>query len=223
MNKIIFIIGLIYISNISFSQCMLGAVEGSSVHLERIEPSESNFLDRAVIAEVKQGLKVFELNSVDLYFNHANNAFAINEVGMKVIILGLRLYERFSSSYHDKAFSAYTGVIAHELAHAKQYHVGGLSSLENFQKELHADYLAGYYIGYLQKIELANQNDAEIYFDMFYSLGDKDFFSSDHHGTPAQRKNATVEGWKVGKELHSINSAYLRGIKYVESIENSGR
>jgi hypothetical protein len=87
------------------------------------------------------------------------------------------------------------GVIAHEFGHIYQYfanYIARLQYLDWTQKfvELHADYLSGFYMaGKELKIEIKPYTDA------FFLLGDYDFTSPTHHGTPEERYAVLQEGY----------------------------
>ena len=80
--------------------------------------------------------------------------------------------------------------------------------------ELHADLIAGYYLG---KRRWSKTNLA-VFGQSLFSKGDYDFNSPDHHGTPKQRLEAMLEGYRLADvggsfaECAAAGAAYVRGL-----------
>ncbi len=83
-------------------------------------------------------------------------------------------------------------VIAHEYGHAMQQY-GKFMPINGMMSELQADCLAGYYIGAVPNINFDDNDLVEI-FNVSKSLGDYDFGSNQHHGTPRKRTAAAFVG-----------------------------
>jgi len=109
----------------------------------------------------------------------------------------------------DQGGYAVVGVLAHEFAHVLQYVRG--NNLPTKLKELHADFLAGYYLGRKQLMSGAVERFARALFEM----GDFDFWNPNHHGTPQERVQAMSAGYIAGKSGASIHEAYKLGIEHV--------
>lgn len=106
-------------------------------------------------------------------------------------------------------------ILGHEFAHAMQYK--NKFPYEGKWRELHADYLAGWFIGHRGRFRPQNAFQA---FLNFYKKGDHDFFSEDHHGTPQERGTAFNAGYLLnvrGNEPSAIN-AYNAGLQYVRYL-----
>lgn len=101
------------------------------------------------------------------------------------------------------------GVLAHEFAHVLQYVRG--NNLPTKLKELHADFLAGYYLGRKRLMSGAVERFARALFEM----GDFEFWNPNHHGTPQERVQAMSAGYIAGKSGASIHEAYKLGIEHV--------
>lgn len=132
------------------------------------------------------------------------NAFAINETVIPnthgTVIFGKQLLSN-ELTRHSSGGLAIAGIIAHEFAHIYQYQSGLYPLLKRSQKnnkqvELHADYLAGYYLG-LKRLQNA-EIDIKAFLDSLYLKGDTHFNSPTHHGTPFERKQVMLEGYKIG-------------------------
>jgi hypothetical protein len=79
--------------------------------------------------------------------------------------------------------------------------------------ELHADYMAGYYTG-----KMYNYSEEQVIslFKEFYSMGDDNYWSIQHHGTAIERKCAFEEGYYFAKENNTtVQLANSYGIQYV--------
>ena len=129
------------------------------------------------------------------------------------IIFGDALLQAFDAlGYGDIAPQA---ILAHEFGHHIQYDLGikdyaiQLTPAGNRRTELMADAYAAYFLSHPQGAALqwkSVQQAAEV----FSNLGDCNFESELHHGTPIQRKAATEWGYKLAnntkKKDHIISS-----------------
>lgn len=106
-------------------------------------------------------------------------------------------------------------VLAHEFGHAAQSK-NYFPDLAGKWAELHADYLAGFYIGQRGLIEKSMLSS---FTSEFYSRGDTDFYAPNHHGSPGERACAFLEGYKmaIDNEFNFIQ-AYNAGIDYLYSL-----
>jgi hypothetical protein len=99
-------------------------------------------------------------------------------------------------------------IVAHEYAHILQFKAGGVP--QGKYSELHADFLAGWYIGNRGRWVPTNAFSSMF---SFYQKGDYSFNSPGHHGTPDQRAAAFRAGVEA-MNLH-ISQAYPLGIQIV--------
>lgn len=84
-------------------------------------------------------------------------------------------------------------VMAHEFAHILQYK-HNMRFISNVQQEIHADILAGWYIG---KFLTAQDDSDKIIDDLrlyFAEMGDEAYFSPNHHGNAYTRLMAIHKG-----------------------------
>jgi len=98
------------------------------------------------------------------------------------VVLGKYLMlelSRLSNSY-----TRLLGVFAHEFGHAMQHKYGWSGNSK--WRELHADYLAGFYLG---KTKVMSQSDVVSSFREFSSRGDFNFYNPDHHGTLPKKED----------------------------------
>jgi len=110
----------------------------------------------------------------------------------------------------DQGEYAVVGVLAHEFAHVLQF--AEEIELSGKLQELHADFMAGYYLGIKRFLSDGIANFANALFE----LGDYAFWDPDHHGTPQERVQAMLAGFIAGKSGASIDEAYELGIQHVE-------
>lgn len=107
-------------------------------------------------------------------------------------------------------------VVAHEWAHILQF-TSGSNLGHGKAPELHADFMAGWYqagrvLSGMGSINI-NFNEAA---EELYGLGDFDFNSPQHHGTPDERLSAYVEGSRTASRgvLRTID-AFHSGLRYL--------
>jgi hypothetical protein len=135
------------------------------------------------------------------------------------VYLGTNLFKRMTTRFKDKGM-AIIAVSAHEFAHIYQFWSGYFDELTQAQKnvrlaELQADYLAGYFLA-LSQLDYPDEfhlRNAGLFFE---SLGDAEFNSPDHHGTPDQRVDAIEAGHEYGTTaVRGIAAAAQSGGKFV--------
>ena len=109
-------------------------------------------------------------------------------------------------------------ILAHEFAHALQDKAGLINMWTGGKKvELHADYLAGYYIG--QK-GLITKEKLTAFAQEFFSRGDQSFYEVDPHGTPEERRCAFLEGYKVAVKYNfNLTQAFNCGVDYIKLLD----
>lgn len=114
-------------------------------------------------------------------------------------------------------------VCAHEFGHIVQYKLGlnkivGVNDSNVRRLELQADFLAGYFAG-VRKRERSDF-PAEVFAETQHSFGDTLFGDSSHHGTPQERGNAIVEGFKSAFTSRvAFSEAVDRSTKYVNGLQ----
>lgn len=151
------------------------------------------------------------------------NAFAIDESVIPntkgTVIFGKRLLSD-ELTKHSSGGLTIAGIIAHEFAHIYQYQTGFYRLLKRSQNtnklvELHADYLAGYYLG-LKRLR-NSEIDIKVFLDALYLRGDTHFNSPTHHGTPFERKHVMLEGYKIGltnnTDIHQVAEMGMELVK----------
>lgn len=130
------------------------------------------------------------------------NAVALSQT--KEIWFGLRLTEK---TYMDYGILALWSIMAHEFGHQVQYAFGAdsLRRLDDTVKptELEADMFAGFYLIHAYADVPFPEMKAAM--QQLYKIGDFDFNSPQHHGTPDERITAFVGGAVVGGSVRVGN------------------
>jgi predicted metalloprotease len=96
--------------------------------------------------------------------------------------------------------------VAHEYAHSLQAELGVIASPANdytltypvYKTELHADCWAGVWANSAYYQGLLEAGDIEEAFQSALDLGEYDYADPAHHGTPAQRSQAFMDGYNHG-------------------------
>ncbi len=139
----------------------------------------------------------------------SGNAFATPErllgSGDGTVIFGVTLIrEQIATRLWWGA--ALAGIMAHEWGHIAQFQDGSFSPGKS--SELHADYLAGWYMGFKEVSGIARVEISGLGKSLF-SKGDYNFNSRDHHGTPDQRVAAMTRGYRLAHQgVRSFQTAF---------------
>jgi len=227
------ILGVTLFVNITFlsaaqkSGCFLrnGSLSEVSGIVETLTNSE---LHRAVQREVQFLRERFQLNPSFFYFDDGagtENAFAtaVQEddayedgtvcLGKYLLVKGINQTIRGTNI---------PIILAHEFAHILdfKYDVIGASGKK---AELFADYCAGAFM-FIRHVSF-DRVDINGCLRTFRDLGDTDFGSSDHHGTPQERFNALKSGFenaeaiiRIGQYL-SVRRLIDEAKLYLENID----
>jgi hypothetical protein len=150
-------------------------------------------------------IPMFQVSPAVFFFNDAGspNAFATPErlsgYGNGTVAFGITLMQTILNKFRGSSMISYgdhamMGVFAHEFGHMAQF-AAGLRRVPGKPLELHADYMSGWYNG-TRALQLGGRvmvNFDEIARQMF-DIGDYEFTSPDHHGTPQERVTAFTRG-----------------------------
>lgn len=159
---------------------------------------------------------------------HSSNAYASSHTRIDgtwgTVLFGRNLFEDLLRRYDDDGLSI-LAVAAHEFGHISQFKRNAGSQLLRHQRtvkpiELHADYLAGYYLGVRKRVSRwISVRDAG---EHIYRIGDYEFNDPDHHGTPDERIAAAETGFRESYENGAdFRQAFSLGMRYV--IKNTER
>lgn len=133
------------------------------------------------------------------------------------VLFGRSLYSRLMGQ--DPAGASVLAVLAHEFGHIALYASGQEQAVQAGRPtakrvELHADFLAGYYLG-LRKRENPQASLLKAG-RLIWNLGDTDFDDEDHHGKPAERNRAAETGFRLGfEENATFTRAFVAATDYI--------
>ena len=155
----------------------------------------------------------------------APNAFATGQTllseGHGTVLMGMHLFGQRMAKDRDAGMTV-IAICAHEFGHIHQiqngYH-GALAKLDATVKplELHADFLAGFYLGN-RKHEHPDL-DLQTVGRVYDSIGDTDYTSPQHHGTPEERIAAITKGFEFQRDArNTIDDAARAGMVLVERM-----
>jgi len=199
---------LAYSSLPAIGQCILEA-EASSGQSSWQQPlNPASYPDKMLLDEI-HFLKINSSAPIDnVVWVNERNAYAQKGFGIK---LGKPLWNAYAQANGAQtAENAFRYIIFHEYSHLIQF--ANYSDVERASfpieyTELQADMLAGVF--YARRMGDA---DFQPYVDganTAFSIGDTDFSSSQHHGTPKQRMAALITGIEAGRAVNK--GAYPNG------------
>jgi len=206
MKKVFFLIAII-LPVIGNCQCFVSGL-GS---LGRLSKTTGNsYVDNWFNSQKSELEKVFDVEA-DLYIyddGNSPNAYATKSNWVNgQIAFGKNLLVQYLWRM-DKGSAGIAAILAHEYAHVLQQWMG--SKLSWKYRELHADFLAGYYLHTRNYITYSNLN---IFASTFFELGDDAFWSPSHHGNKYERLEAFKAGFNCNAE--DIYDAMDAGEEYL--------
>jgi hypothetical protein len=189
---------------------------------QTMSSSGDSRLDRALIAELRRIVDIIPVGPGFKYIrDDAPNAFATSATYVPgtrgTCLFGINLIgrEMGSSEYGGVAVA---GIAAHECAHIFQYfspYYGRLKGATAKHVELHADFLAGYYMG--RRRQFASDRIA-VFARSLFNMGDYDYNNPRHHGTPEQRFEAMKRGYEIGSQNAAFQNAAEEGASFVRRL-----
>lgn len=192
------------------AQCLQGAFSGGAV----FATTGNAALDAKFVAERNLiGSQLGLMPAMYVFDDGASpNAFAVPAQGAVYFGRTLLTTELWNLA---KGEVAVAGIMAHEFTHLYEAKRG--TALTGTQRELLADFMAGWYLGrksYLMPVNVA------AFARSLYEKGDYAFWSAQHHGTPAERVNAMVRGFHDA--VRSLPQAYSDGVSLVRGSAGHG-
>jgi hypothetical protein len=150
------------------------------------------------------------------------NAFAMSKTLVPstegTVMFGLQLFNKTMSKRHDQGLSV-LAICAHEFGHIVQFETQYYTELSRGQPtvkhiELHADFLAGFYLATIKRRTPTLQlQDVGKTFD---HLGDTEFSNPLHHGTNDERVHAIEGGSFFGREHRAtVAQAAANGAEFI--------
>lgn len=200
------LIYLILISNISYSQtCFLNNFS-SLGNLTKY--SGNPYTDQVMTNEWQFLVQKFGVMP-DLYYyteDNGSNAYATTKVYNQnfkdgTVAVGFGLIKDECAQSQTGTCISVAIIMAHEFGHIVDFKHN--VQLEGKYAELFADYLAGCYL-HLRSFQYGYTNIVEAA-KTFYRIGDYQFNSPGHHGTPEQRYNTLMAGYNYS-QLQAMNN-----------------
>tara|TARA_Y100001978_G_scaffold127849_1_gene114103 strand:- start:242 stop:958 length:717 start_codon:yes stop_codon:yes gene_type:complete len=226
MKRLLVFVFLIY-SLITNAQCSLSI--SPNTHSKKINTTGISRLDNLIEDERLRMEELFDVK-VELNISEGANGLALKSCKSTnchgTIELGVKLLKaKLDNTSGDFMVIA---IMAHEFAHILQYkHSMRFNS--NVHQEIHADILAGWYIGkYLKDIENKSISNLNKHFDKqeegrkiiddlriyFGQMGDEAYFSPFHHGNFQTRLMAMHKG---------IRASHIKGLDWEYTFLRWGR
>jgi hypothetical protein len=109
----------------------------------------------------------------------------------------------------DPTGASVVAIMAHEFGHLAQFKQGFREPGK--RPELHADFMAGWYLSVRGRYTWVNLMPT---LKLFFELGDYQFNSPSHHGTPQERLAAAQAGFN--SSAASAGQAYALGWQFVK-------
>ena len=174
--------------------------------------TEKKYLES--IFKVKVELKVLDDTG-------SPNAFATSESSNTyyfdgTVFLGYTLLSE-EMAKNKNGIDAIRGIMGHEFAHILQNKLE--CPLQESSRELHADFLAGYYMG---KRGFYSADALTAFAKSLYEKGDSHLWDDSHHGTPKQRLNIMLAGYYTSNTITSPQEAYKAGLRILTNGNNEG-
>ena len=177
-------------------------------------------IDQATVNEVRNLINVTGLYPSFAFLDdrESKNAFAIRQdiiTGRSphgAVAVGIRLIQDFLTLPALNRFNndlCIQAALVHEWAHIGQF-VYGVQASHTKYTELMADFMAGWFIGY-KETAMGWQTDVSSAMLGMFSLGDTNFNSPGHHGTPRERLEAYTSGVVVVRQARSAGYLYGGG------------
>jgi hypothetical protein len=179
-------------------------------------------LDEAVLRELQKILAIIPVNPAFHYIeeNPPGNAFAIptsDVLGTKgTVLLGLKLLNSLLDG--NDGGGAIAGICAHECGHIYQYFsdwFNRLSPAGTIAVELHADLIAGYYMG--RRGDADHQRVMSFSWALFSRAG-FDYTDPNFHGDPGERAAAVMRGYMWANQNVGLAETCARGADYITNL-----
>ena len=208
MKSLLTVVLVIFTRSIGFTQDC-SAVTGASDGITGLGGYGDPHVDQLIIQELHFLAQCLGVHPAFYFFDDAggHNAYS-TEVSLRdqsadgTVVFGRGLHQ-------DQMLSSLGGtnvpiILAHEFGHtvARKFHL----ELPTKENELFADYIAGGYMFYRNRD--FKSVDMQSAFRAFFNMGDNDFTSSSHHGTPESRTRCLRQGYldaaAAGNQGHDL-------------------
>jgi hypothetical protein len=215
------------LSNSGAIPCGCTSDEFANRYRTKTSKSGDDKFDAALIDELKVIEQIIPGINPGFQFVQAHNAFTTAETVIRgtqgTVWIGIEFVKNLADSGNNGANGgiAVAGVLAHECAHVFQlaspdllrYLVQGQTSA--VLAELHADFLAGYYLARKRNVTPESLTTMQ---RVFVYQGAYDRKDPNYHGTPGLRGAAMDTGYFAAKDGKSFAEASEIGAKYVRGL-----
>lgn len=190
--------------------------------------------DAALVRAIGRLSSSFEISPKFGFFDDREYAPAGNALAWRpdpserpngAVTFGVMLFDRLMAE--DPIGASVLAVLAHEFGHIALYLSGREAEVREGRPtakrvELHADFLAGYYLGVRKReapaVSLYNAGR------LIWSIGDQAFDSKHHHGTRAERNAAAEAGFKLGfGTAPTMRVAFDNATQYIRTVYASDK
>ena len=184
--------------------------------------SGSLALDQNIDIELSELWRAFHVSPSFFLYDDADgaNAYATRDVitpgSMGTVAFGVSMIRSEYAKSGIRPNYTIAIILAHEFAHIVQFQSN--IQLNGYQRELQADYMAGWYAGNRERNTGTSPAVFKDVAKAFFDLGDYDFTSDSHHGTPAQRVNMVTSGYR-DRDL-PMQAVLIKSAKYVGSFQS---
>jgi tetratricopeptide (TPR) repeat protein len=205
--KYCFALTNLFLCLLVYGQCYIKEVPSYGIALNT---TGSKKLDKILNKEARQLENLFSVQ-IELWAyddGESPNALAIDSDPYTIMLGKGLLLDEYVNTNNSYSIIA---IMAHEFAHTVQYKFKYYGNGK--EPELHADYLAGWYMG---KKKYLTSDEVDKISSSFWDKGDINYFSPDHHGTSEERQKSFKAGFLNSKL--NIQDAYLDGMKFVKSL-----
>lgn len=207
--------------------CGCGADEFTQRYNTRTSKSGDDRFDAALIDELKRIKQIMPSINPGFQFVKAHNAFTTHETVVlgtdATVWIGIDLVRDLIETRKtvDDGGIAVSGVLAHECAHVHQ--LANAKLLDDLKSqtsavlfELHADFLAGYYLARKRNVTPEKLTAMQRVF--VYSGTTYDRSNPKYHGTPGLRSAAMDSGYFAAADGKTFLQASEIGAKYVRGL-----
>ncbi|MCK1732629.1 hypothetical protein IVA79_01360 [Bradyrhizobium sp. 138] len=201
--------------------CAIGTESRTSDRDDLLSKSNDRAFDNALVVELERILRIIPVNPGFKYVKD-DNAFATDTTIVTgttgTVLIGLKLVNELLKP--DQGGVAVACVLAHECSHIFQFfsvnqYYERLEASTQRLRELHADLLAGFYMGKRMGAAAGAMRSVE---KAMMDFGDYNNADPKDHGTPGQRSAALDKGYVFAMNGLKFDDAAIEGEKYVRVL-----
>jgi hypothetical protein len=204
------------------AQCLQGK---QSNQLRLYESTGVGKLDQLLNAEKRLLEEFFKVKTELKILNDSDapNAYATDKSSNTfyfdgTVYLGYTLMADELQKRDAEGLSAIRGIMAHEYAHILQTKLD--CTLEGSMRELHADFMAGWYMGIRSLYD--SETSLKAFGESLFEKGDPRLWDAGHHGTPKKRLEAMLGGYFASTKTTDPEMAYKIGIELLTNGNDTG-